>query len=351
MVSYGIYMLHMPVVHATSFLFMKTQWWRGNPVAYVIAYWGIALLGTVTVALLSYRFYETPFLNLKDRRFVAVPASTPCLGIVTPHRLLYLCDWLPPDFGAVGQYSVQFARERARAGEWVTLGGLSSTADSVTEESVGAGQLRVVRVHRATYDRARLLHRALWTLGTNLRLIRRLWRALREADEVLFTGSPPFLLHFLVPLNLLLRKRLDLPDHRLSPRVFDRRAGRAGQAQSGVVGLALVDDRAAAAGGSVRGAGRGPAAPAGRDRHRAATDPPQARPVAGGDRARHRAARTARGAGGEVRPALFRQLWRRARRQDVHRGLRAPPSRRDGAGRALAERDRGQGRRGRERGS
>ena len=30
-VSYGIYMLHMPVVHATSFLFMKTQWWRGIP--------------------------------------------------------------------------------------------------------------------------------------------------------------------------------------------------------------------------------------------------------------------------------------------------------------------------------
>ena len=27
------------------------------------------------------------------------------------HRLVYLCDWLPPDFGAVGQYSLLFARE------------------------------------------------------------------------------------------------------------------------------------------------------------------------------------------------------------------------------------------------
>src|SRR5207248_1483396 len=47
-----------------------------------------------------------------------------------------------------------------------------------------------------------------WTLRTNLRL---LWRARREiagADEILFTGSPPFLLHFLVPLAALLRKRL-----------------------------------------------------------------------------------------------------------------------------------------------
>ena len=74
-VSYGIYMLHMPVVHATSFLFMKTQWWRGNPVVYVIAYWGIVLLGTATVAILSYRFFETPFLTLKDRRFATASES------------------------------------------------------------------------------------------------------------------------------------------------------------------------------------------------------------------------------------------------------------------------------------
>jgi peptidoglycan/LPS O-acetylase OafA/YrhL len=76
-VSYGIYMLHMPVVHATSYLFIKTSWWRGNLVAYVVAYWSIALLGTVTVALVSYRYFESPFLRLKERRFVPVPASEP----------------------------------------------------------------------------------------------------------------------------------------------------------------------------------------------------------------------------------------------------------------------------------
>ena len=60
--------------------------------------------------------------------------------------LVYLCDWLPPDFGAVGQYSLLFARERAAAGEDVVLAGLSSTASSVEEESVGAGRLRIVRL-------------------------------------------------------------------------------------------------------------------------------------------------------------------------------------------------------------
>lgn len=125
-----------------------------------------------------------------------------------PHRIVYLCDWLPPDFGAVGQYSLLFARERAARGEDVVLAGLSSTADSVEEERPGAGRLRIVRLHARTYDRADFRTRALWTAKTNLALIRRLWPEMRQADEILFTGSPPFMIQLLAPLNLLLRKRL-----------------------------------------------------------------------------------------------------------------------------------------------
>jgi hypothetical protein len=124
------------------------------------------------------------------------------------HRLLYLCDWLPPDFGAVGQYSLLSARERAARGEDVVLAGLSSTASTVEEERPGTGRLRIVRLRAPTYDRANLRRRALWTARTNLALLWRLRREIRRADEVLFTGSPPFLLHFLGPPSLLLRKRL-----------------------------------------------------------------------------------------------------------------------------------------------
>ena len=124
------------------------------------------------------------------------------------HKLVYLCDWLPPDFGAVGQYSLLFARERASRGEDVVLAGLSSTAGSVEEEQLGAGCLRTVRVRASVYDRSDFRTRALWTARTNARLLWRLRRELRQADEILFTGSPPFLIHLLAPLNLLLRKRL-----------------------------------------------------------------------------------------------------------------------------------------------
>lgn len=124
------------------------------------------------------------------------------------HRLVYLCDWLPPDFGAVGQYSLLFARERAARGEDVVLAGLSSQADSVEEERPGTGRLRIVRLAAATYDRSDFKSRAAWTARTNLTLLWRLRRELARADEILFTGSPPFLIHLLVPLNLLLRKRL-----------------------------------------------------------------------------------------------------------------------------------------------
>lgn len=124
------------------------------------------------------------------------------------HRLVYLCDWLPPDFGAVGQYSLLFARERAARGEDVVLAGLSSTAGSVEEEQPGTGRLRIVRLRAPVYDRSDLRGRALWTARTNLGLIWKLRREIAQADEVLFTGSPPFLIHFLAPLNVLLRRRL-----------------------------------------------------------------------------------------------------------------------------------------------
>ena len=35
-----------------------------------------------------------------------------------------------------------------------------------------------------------------------------LWSELRSCDEIVFTGSPPLLLHWIAPLNILLRKRL-----------------------------------------------------------------------------------------------------------------------------------------------
>jgi hypothetical protein len=90
----------------------------------------------------------------------------------------------------------------------VTLVGITTAGGPDVAEDVGMGRLRVVRLRRPAYDRARLLRRTLWTLRTNLAL---LWGARRElhwADEVLFTGSPPFLIHALVPLNLLLRRKL-----------------------------------------------------------------------------------------------------------------------------------------------
>jgi hypothetical protein len=90
----------------------------------------------------------------------------------------------------------------------VVLGGLSSVADSVEEERLGAGRLRIVRRRAAVYDRADLRTRALWTARTVLALAWRLRRELGAADEILFTGSPPFMIQLLVPLKLLLGKRL-----------------------------------------------------------------------------------------------------------------------------------------------
>jgi hypothetical protein len=123
-------------------------------------------------------------------------------------RQVSICDWLPPDFGAVGQYAEIEARRLAASGADVTLIGLSSSADEAKDERLGRGRLRTVRLLASPYERANLRRRAIWTARTNGRLLRRAWRHAREADEILFTGSPPFFLHWIVPANLLLRKKL-----------------------------------------------------------------------------------------------------------------------------------------------
>jgi hypothetical protein len=149
-------------------------------------------------------------------------------------RLLYLCDWLPPDYGAVGQYSLQFARELAAEGRDVVLAGLSSRESSDTAEPVGQGHLRQVRLRAPAYDKTSILIRLLWTVRVNTRLIWRLRRQLCDADVVVFTGSPPYLLHWLAPLNLLLRKKLVYRITDFHPECLIAQRGSAG------IGLRLI---------------------------------------------------------------------------------------------------------------
>ena len=123
-------------------------------------------------------------------------------------EILYLCDWLPPDFGAVGQYAAIFARGFANEGKRVVLAGLSSRGAEETHEYFGKGYLRTVKLAAQPYEKANFKTRMLWTLKTNTQLVAALWSELRVCDEILFTGSPPLLLHWIAPLNLMLRKRL-----------------------------------------------------------------------------------------------------------------------------------------------
>ena len=124
-------------------------------------------------------------------------------------KLVYICDWLPPDFGAVGQYALPDARERASDGCAVTLVGLTSGPSSQqAAEPVGEGSLAIIRVHRRTYQKQKFVSRLIWTIVSNVMLLGAALRAMRSADAVLFTGSPPLMLHFIAPLNVLLKKRL-----------------------------------------------------------------------------------------------------------------------------------------------
>src|SRR6476659_6781018 len=122
--------------------------------------------------------------------------------------ILYICDWLPPDFGAVGQYSLILARNLAAEGKNVVLGGLSSRQSEETCVACGKGHLRIVKLLAKPYEKNNFKSRTLWTLRVNTALVIGLWSELRSCKEIRFTGSPPLLLHWLAPLNLFLRKPL-----------------------------------------------------------------------------------------------------------------------------------------------
>ena len=124
-------------------------------------------------------------------------------------QLVSICDWLPPDFGAVGQYAMLSAREMAKSGWEVTLFGLTSgEGRRELGRPIGQGRLEVIRVHRPRYEKQRLAKRLVWTIVSNLLLVKAALGSMRRADAVLFTGSPPFLLHFIAPLKLIIRTKL-----------------------------------------------------------------------------------------------------------------------------------------------
>ena len=123
-------------------------------------------------------------------------------------RLVIIADWLPPDFGAVGQYMQMRAEALAEKGHDVTLVGLTSGAGSTVCATRGKGTLTEIRLQTRPVPRASLAGRLWWTIAANLRLLVAVFGRLRAANGILFTGSPPFLIHFLVPLKFLWRGRL-----------------------------------------------------------------------------------------------------------------------------------------------
>lgn len=144
-------------------------------------------------------------------------------------RLVYICDWLPPDFGAVGQYAVLEAREWAKEGWTVTQIGLTSAKSRREQtEPIGAGSVETVRLHRPKYQKQKFVARLVWTVVSNVALLAAAFTSMRRADAVIFTGSPPLLLHFIAPLNLLMRKRLIYRIMDFHPECLIAERGRAG---------------------------------------------------------------------------------------------------------------------------
>jgi hypothetical protein len=126
------------------------------------------------------------------------------------NQLFYIVDWLPPDFGAVGQYGAIFARDLAATGRDVRLIGLTTGKGSTAKEILPNGkEFKITRIHRPTYQKSGFVVRFLWTLRTNTRLVYEIIRDSRSSRaELIFTGAPPFMLLFVMLAKIIRHSRL-----------------------------------------------------------------------------------------------------------------------------------------------
>jgi hypothetical protein len=94
---------------------------------------------------------------------------TPCRK---SKQLFNVVDWLPPDFGAVGQNGAIFSRDLAVAGPDVRLIGLTSGDYSTTREVFPNGNiLNITLIRSYIYHKSRMITRLLWTVLTNSQII------------------------------------------------------------------------------------------------------------------------------------------------------------------------------------
>jgi len=129
----------------------------------------------------------------------------------TERFTVIVCDWLPPAFGAVGQYMMQRAQALAAEGQSVCIVGLGD-AYSTEHQSLGAGQLTVRRVRAISARKGgSILARGVWSLRKIIKLLyfanKEIAKTPSRRTEILVTGSPPFLSYVFILVNLLLWRR------------------------------------------------------------------------------------------------------------------------------------------------
>jgi len=76
--SYGIYMYHYPLLYVILYTLQRLGWPEDN--FYAVILYTATIGGSLTLAAISYRWFETPFLRLKQR--FATNAENPPVNVV-----------------------------------------------------------------------------------------------------------------------------------------------------------------------------------------------------------------------------------------------------------------------------
>ena len=117
--------------------------------------------------------------------------------------LLFITDFLPPNFSATGQYTYHFAKSYSKKKIKTSLIGIGNLNKTV-EESF----LKIYSFKAPVLKKHSSLNRLYWNLYTCIKICYLTYKIKKEFKYLIFNGAPQLLIYFIFILNLFLKKKV-----------------------------------------------------------------------------------------------------------------------------------------------
>ena len=113
--------------------------------------------------------------------------------------LLFITDFLPPNFSATGQYTYYFAKKKIKT----TLVGIGNSNEIIKDNF-----LKIIKFTAPKLKKNSFISRFKWNLYCCLKICFLTYKIKNEFNYLIFNGAPQLLIYFVPILNIFLNKKI-----------------------------------------------------------------------------------------------------------------------------------------------